>query len=634
VSKYDLETLLDGLANEPSPPNPSHQPIRIAAAGRAQQAAGDAPANRRSAPGCGTPLTAAVAIQMVERWSGLSPTRRRDLVCALQAVTRMAGMPASNVLLIPQVLRQHVLKMSAAQCGMSRSRLSNVRTLLRYILRRADVIDAANTPISADWSALLDRLDPKQRCGLILFARSCTVRRLTPPMVSSATLEDFLAHAVERTLKPYPRELAARVRKVWNRACASVEGWPQQPLPALSAPARSIKPLAAFPQSFQNDLAAFGARMTATVLDVADDGLQDDDDASVPLIGRKPVRAVTATVRISHARWAASALVESGVPIAEVTSLRSLVTPLTRAKAIFRRLYQEAGDKPSAKGMHVGEVVLMIAKYSVRLPAEEIAQIRAWGEPLKLVYNGMTAKNEARIREASDPSRELRLMELPDVLMRTARPLRATAPHHACFRALAGTAIKLFGRRMLRLANVAGLRLDHLQRANPKRGLITHLHIPAGETKNTRVISQPIAPDIARMLEEWITDFRPIIAAPDCVYLFPGYRTGNRPITPQGLSNAVKKATRNYAGVELSPHQFRHLGAHTFLEEYPGHYEEVRRQLGHASVTTTTQYYCSAESASATRRFDEVILNRRQKLRRKPAVRKPARQPRKPRGEG
>jgi integrase len=592
------------------------------------------PSRAMTTSGDRAPLTVAAALQMVETWSDLSPTRRYNLASDLRAVTRMAGTPASQVLLTPAFLRRGVMKTSAAQCGVSRSRLSNIWTSLRFILRRADVIDAENTPLSADWAALLDRLAPTQRLGLILFARFCTARGLTPAMVSGATLEGFLAQLVERTLKPYPREVVARVRKVWKRACATVEGWPQQLLPGLSPPARSsIKPLAAFPQSFQDDLAAFGARMTATILDAAYEGSEGDDDASIPLIGRKPVRAITAAARMSHVRWAASALVQSGVPFEEVTSLRSLVTPLTRAKAIFRQLYQEAGDKPSARGMHVGEVVLMLAKYSVRLPAEEIAQIRAWVGPLKLVYNGMTAKNEARIREASDPSRELRLMELPDVLLRTARPMRVTTPHHAYFRALAGTAIKLLSRRMLRLANVAGLRLDHLQRANPKRGLITHIHIPAEETKNTRVISQPIAPDIARMLEEWITDFRPLIAAPDCEYLFPGYRTGNRPITPHGLSNAVKKATLNYAGVELSPHQFRHLGAHTFLEEYPGHYEEVRRQLGHASVTTTTRYYCGVESASATRRFDEVILNRRQKLRRKPAVRTPARQPRKPRGE-
>jgi integrase len=226
-------------------------------------------------------------------------------------------------------------------------------------------------------------------------------------------------------------------------------------------------------------------------------------------------------------------------------------------------------------------------------------------------------------------------MELPDTLMHTARDLRPHSPRPAAWRALIGAAIILFSRRMLRLKNVAGLRMDqHLQRADPKGGWITHISIPSNETKNDRVISLPIAPDIARLLEVWITDFRPIIAAPDCVYLFPGNRTGNRSITPQALSFAVKRATKNFAGVALSPHQFRHLGAHTFLEEHPGHYEEVRRQLGHASVTTTTRYYCGGESASAARRFDEVILNRRQSLRRKPAAKKPARQPHQPKKGG
>ena len=102
---------------------------------------------------------------------------------------------------------------------------------------------------------------------------------------------------------------------------------------------------------------------------------------------------------------------------------------------------------------------------------------------------------------------------------------------------------------------------------------------------------------------------------------------GSRPITPQALSFAVKRATRNFAGVELSPHQFRHLGAHIFLQEYPGHYEEVRQQLGHASVTTTVRYYAGTEAEAAARRFDAVILNRRQHLRRKPGTKPSARQP-------
>ena len=62
------------------------------------------PSRAISTSGTDAPLTAADRPPMVETWSDLSPTRRCDLASALQAVTRMAGMPASNVLLTPRVL--------------------------------------------------------------------------------------------------------------------------------------------------------------------------------------------------------------------------------------------------------------------------------------------------------------------------------------------------------------------------------------------------------------------------------------------------------------------------------------------------------------------------------------------------
>ena len=575
----------------------------------------------------GGPLTVASAIPMVESWTDLSPTRRRDLISALKATAHIAALPLSNVPLTPDFLRRHVLGVSAAQYGVSTSRLSNIRALLRFVLRRADVIDAADTPVTPAWSVLLDCLGAQQRHGLIGFARFCSGRGLAPSMVSSVTLEDFLTHLLERTLAHHPRERVACVRNVWNQAYATLEGWPPHQLTLLHQPTPFIKPITAFPESFQTDLTAFRDRMAATVLDRPDDEIADEGDLPTLLIRPKPVRTSTAQQRMSHARWAASALVESGLPSREVQSLRDLVIPLARAKAIFRRIYEEAGNQPSSRGKHVAEVMRIIAKYEARLPEPDVTRIKAWGKRVTPRNQGMTQKNETTIRQALDPSRELKLMELPDVLMQSARRLRPSAPRQACFRALVGTAIKLFSRRMLRLANVSGLRLDqHLQRADPRRRQITHLYIPAEQTKNNRVVSLPVAPDIARMLEEWIRDFRPLIAAPDCVYLFPGYRTGNRPITPQALSYAVKRATREFAGIALTPHQFRHLAAHTFLSEHPGHYEEVRQQLGHASVTTTTRFYSGIESASAAHRFDAVILKRRHGLRRKPAAKTVARQ--------
>ena len=260
----------------------------------------------------GGPLTVASAIPMVESWTDLSPTRRRDLISALKATAHIAALPLSNVPLTPDFLRRHVLGVSAAQYGVSTSRLSNIRALLRFVLRRADVIDAADTPVTPAWSVLLDCLGTQQRHGLIGFARFCSGRGLAPSMVSSVTLEDFLTHLLERTLTHHPRERVACVRNVWNQAYATLEGWPPHQLTLLHQPTPFIKPITAFPESFQTDLTAFRDRMAATVLDRPDDEIADEGDLSTLLIRPKPVRASTAQQRMSHARSAASALVKSG----------------------------------------------------------------------------------------------------------------------------------------------------------------------------------------------------------------------------------------------------------------------------------------------------------------------------------
>lgn len=561
-------------------------------------------------------LTVATAIQQVDQWSDLTPTRRRDLVSALNTVARIAGLPASNTQLTPAALRPRILTVSAAQCGVTPGHIRNVRSLLADALRRLNVIDTEDTPIAAEWSLCLNRLSHEQRRGLIRFARFCTARALTPSAVSSEILQAFLEHITERTLVRDPRKLVGRIRIVWNQACACCENWPGRPLAPLKRQRPTIRPITAFVRSFQIDVAAFGGRLTATILDLLDDDLAEaeSDDGATALICPKPMRASTAALRMNHVRWAANALVDSGVPIHAVATLRDLVTPLDQPKAILRHLYRRAGDKPSARGMHVAQALLMIAKYHVRLSKTDIARIRAWGKSLRLLYTGMTEKNQVCMRQALDPAREQKLGVLPEALMRIARKICIKNPRLACARAMTGAAIKLFSRRMLRLENVCGLRIDrHLQRADPRHSLVTHVFIPADESKTHRDISLPIAPDIGRLLEEWITDFRPIIAAPDCPYLFPGYRDGNRRVTPQGLRLAIKKITKACAGVELSPHQFRHLAAHTFLDEYPGHYEEVRQQLGHTSLVVTVRHYSGTQTEAAMRRFDEVILKRRQR---------------------
>ncbi|MBK8210344.1 MAG: hypothetical protein IPK78_10605 [Rhodospirillales bacterium] len=73
----------------------------------------------------------------------------------------------------------------------------------------------------------------------------------------------------------------------------------------------------------------------------------------------------------------------------------------------------------------------------------------------------------------------------------------------------------------------------------------------------------------------------------------------------------IQARIRAVTGLNVTPHQFRHIGAKLFLDANPGGYEVVKRVLGHRSHNTTTAFYCGAESAAAVRHFDAQILRLR-----------------------
>jgi integrase len=250
----------------------------------------------------------------------------------------------------------------------------------------------------------------------------------------------------------------------------------------------------------------------------------------------------------------------------------------------------------------------MIAQHHVGLPEKDIERIKRWRDPLILKYSGMTEKNERCVRLMRHPVRRENLKQLPAALMAAAHDLLAESPADAAVLALRATAIGLLSRLPIRLKNLLDLRINqHLQRDDPRQGRITFLAVQPDETKNNRAILMPVSPQTADLLEEWIKYFRPLVAAPGCLRLFPGHGTGDQPMTHQGMREAIKTTVLHHVGVALTPQQFRHVAADIFLEAYPGHYAEVQRLLGHKSLATTMRAYCSRDQPAAVRRYDELL---------------------------
>jgi site-specific recombinase XerD len=587
-------------------------------------------------------FNAAQALDWIAGATELPAQRRRDLASAIRGIAFLAGLPdcPELVVLTPQALRTKVLTCSAAAAGISQGRMRNIRSGLRYVLRQLNVIDDADTPLSSAWADLLGRLEKRDRAGLIGLARFCSARQLDPTVLTETALAALRDHLTMRSITVTPIKLIGTARKTWNRLAKLRTDWPGRPLAALAPENQFILPLAAFPVSFQTDVALFGARLQADPLDdVLDDDLDNDGAASVPSGSPpKPLRPSSAANRMDHARWAASALLASGAvgtDITAITSLSCLVVPIANAREILRFLKAKAAGQPSAAATHIAGVLRMVARYHVGSPDAEIKKISTWAKRQLLNYERMTPKNRQTIDGIMVPDREAKLLALPSALMAAAELLRATAPLQAASLAMRALAIEFLSRIPLRLANLIGLRIDrHLQRPDPRSNAIAWISIAASETKNTNEILVPVSLALNKILHTWITVYRPIIAGPGCAYLFPGHGTGNRSITPQGMRDAVRNTIREHVGIALTPHQFRHLAASRYLEAHPDDYETLRRLLGHKNLATTVRSYAPPETGKATARFDDIIEDRLRVMVNKPKGAKPKAPRPTPRGPG
>ena len=92
-------------------------------------------------------------------------------------------------------------------------------------------------------------------------------------------------------------------------------------------------------------------------------------------------------------------------------------------------------------------------------------------------------------------------------------------------------------------------------------------------------------------------------------HLFPG-RNG-KPKDQSALRNQMKKAIFDHTGLQMTPLQFRHAAAKLLLDAKPGHYEVVRKLLGHKTLTTTYAHYAGAETDAAIELYDDIILQLR-----------------------
>lgn len=553
-------------------------------------------------------MLAADALTAISGWIDLTPTRRADLTSAVKKLVKSSGLPATTCRLSADSARTF-LTQSAEAMRVSEARRRNLKSLLGAVMVRLGLVEPPPTEMSLAWTDLLTRLPPRQRPGFVTFAKFCSTRQIAPDAVTAAALDSYQDHLTHNFVNRKPTKVISRLRLAWNRAVKGVAGWPGQLLPVRRNANQYTLPLEAFPDTFRADLETFCTHLGGET--ILDGSIWDDEEADARPINPRPLRPISVAMRRDHCRWAGSALVATGVPVAAITDLTSLVSDLHPPR-IVDFLMQRAGGKPCAASMHVADVLLMIARYHVGLPDVELQKFRRLRRKAQVKYDQMTQKNERTIAKAQVPEVDEKLLVMPRALMQAAEERLADSPREAASLALRALAIGFLQQIPIRLKNLCALHLiDNLHRADPRHGLITHVLIDRSQMKVEKPYGRPITQELAKLLEVWIRLYRPHIAAPECLYLLPGSGTGDRPITPQALREAIANATERFAGVRMTPHQFRHLSVHRFLDAFPGQYEAAAEFIGHSDPRTTRRAYRSKSVEQTVERFYGAVLERK-----------------------
>jgi integrase len=178
----------------------------------------------------------------------------------------------------------------------------------------------------------------------------------------------------------------------------------------------------------------------------------------------------------------------------------------------------------------------------------------------------------------------------------------------------------------MRRANLAGLRIDqHLQRLGPSGRRVTHIFLSAAEMKNRRGMEWALPKETADLIETYLRHYRPHLADPANLFLFPGPGTAGR--KAHELAIGLCTLIGRELGLELYIHLLRHFGGWLYLQRNPGQYEVLRQVLGHKKIEVTIACYTGLEADAAGRHFDESVLAERADTRSvaQAAFRKPGR---------
>lgn len=560
---------------------------------------------------CATPpATFAEALELLAASNTLPAARLKDLRRDVAWIEdhrprNRDGSAPGPLPCAPQALRPILANLKYDRRKTGPKRLYNTRSSLAAIQRKTGWLPprAPRRPITtAAWASLLGMIGDGDlsRPTMRRFAVFCEEHNITPADVTLEYLDTY-RDALAATNAKAPDRTVTTIKSRLNQLRRDNLGFPGHELPARRNKLTIRNDANGIPASFSNDLAAYLTK------------LRNPGPFEKGFNG--PAAKSTMRTRGNILALAPHRLVQRGWPAASLTSLAAILTPAA-VEAILTDYWEtNCRDGEWTLGAEAtAQALAAAARQWGKLPAAELEQVLDICRQVRAKHRGFTAKKLERLAQFDDPKIERRFLQLPEALWRKALKFaKAGKMKRAADTAKYALALAILFDKPLRVADLAILDLA-LDFARNAKGKITGVRIANGRaSKRAPVVEGALSAQTVRMLEAYVTRFRPPLLHDDSTALFPGKASGH--LDSKSMATQIRALIGRELGVDVNSHLMRAYVGTVILDEDPRAVALAQRVLGHQNAATTLRFYAAQRGRAANRQYAELIERRRRRLR-------------------
>ena len=520
------------------------------------------------------------------------------LCSALRVADRLIGHGVMDTPADERQVFARLEELSTAMANMSDGSYANLKSRIRKVFRlaRSRVFNPRSRyPLTGEWGALQATLDTRTQRSTSRLCHFAALHGVLPRQMSDALIERFVAHLRDEAMIGNWLGTLRENIKAWNRLAAS-----RDDLPLLMPPPVKRTP---YWIAFEEWPEGLREEVTALLHRLANPNI---------FMGRKVRKLSPNTVQQYRHMIAilVSATVGDGVPLAHLTSLAVALHPDHVARALAFLAARGGGIVTATMMQMMIRVRVIAGMYN--LPEEQREELEAISynleenAPPERKRRHMASKNRVLLDRIEHDKRFAALVfTLPDRLASEARAKKDKRPAPALMRT--ALAIHLLLTCSMRRENLVGLELGRsIKRIGQPPDHKWIIDLTPEEVKNEQELRHELEGPTVELLEEYLADWRSRLCAKPNSWLFPG-PDGER-IDPKTMAFAVQAQSRRVLGVAISPHQFRHISADSFLQVHPDKLDQISEHLGHRDRNTTRYYYARSKQKQASRAYRKHVL--------------------------